>query len=121
MSDTPRTDAIYDQLGPVAHPAIMAYYSLCRELERENSSLGADKNRLDWLEQQNGLLKFEAEDNASLPHAAVYLPTLRDGESTWRHSASGDDFREAIDLAMRGEQSPSIGAGPGSGIHENDC
>lgn len=39
MSDTPRTDNIYDQFGPVLHPAVMAYNSLCRELERENAEL----------------------------------------------------------------------------------
>ncbi len=35
MSDTPRTDALFDQFGPVTDPAAMAYNSLARELERE--------------------------------------------------------------------------------------
>jgi hypothetical protein len=34
-TDTPRTDAVFKQFGPVPHPAAMAYNSLCRELERE--------------------------------------------------------------------------------------
>lgn len=37
MSDTPRTDALFAQFGPVPHPAVMAYNSLARELERELS------------------------------------------------------------------------------------
>lgn len=39
MIDTPQTDEIYRQFGPVLHPAVMAYYSLCRELECENAEL----------------------------------------------------------------------------------
>lgn len=35
MSDTPRTDALADQFGLILHPAVMAYNSLARELERE--------------------------------------------------------------------------------------
>lgn len=39
MSDTPRTDALFAQFGPVPHPAVMAYNSLARELERESAKL----------------------------------------------------------------------------------
>lgn len=39
MSDTPKTDELYDMFGPVLHPGVMAYNSLCRELERENAAL----------------------------------------------------------------------------------
>jgi hypothetical protein len=59
-----------------------------------------DSQRLNWLEENNARLQNEAEDEHSLPHAVVYLPTLEDGESTWKLVATGDDFREAIDRAM---------------------
>lgn len=39
MSDTPKTDKIFEQFGPQFSPAPMAYFSLCRELERENAKL----------------------------------------------------------------------------------
>lgn len=35
MNDTPRTDELFKQFGPLPHPAVMAYYSLSCELERE--------------------------------------------------------------------------------------
>ena len=59
-----------------------------------------DTQRLNWIEENNARLQNEAEDEHSLPHAVVYLPTLENGESTWKLSATGDDFREAIDCAM---------------------
>ena len=44
MSDTPRTDGI------ISHPKWNFLLSdLCRELERENAALRADKARLDWF------------------------------------------------------------------------
>lgn len=39
MSKTPRTDALFAQLGPVANPAAMAYFSLACELERQHAEL----------------------------------------------------------------------------------
>ncbi len=99
MNDTPRTDS-QPWIARTNGITTAVSADFARELERENAKLLADKARLDWLEENNGLLKFEAEDEASLPHAAVYLPTFKDGQSTWRHAASGDDFREAIDAAM---------------------
>lgn len=41
MHDTPRTDALFAQFGPVLHPAVMAYNSLSRELEREHAKVHA--------------------------------------------------------------------------------
>lgn len=32
---TPRSDALFDQFGPTFDAAPMAYFSLCRELERD--------------------------------------------------------------------------------------
>lgn len=60
-----------------------------------------DTRRLNWLEEQNACLRFDAEDDASLPQAVVFLPTLENGESTFRAAGHGGDFREAIDDAMR--------------------
>src|SRR5690606_7657546 len=41
----------------------------------------ADSARLCWLEDNNGRLQYEADDEESLPYAVVYLPTLENGES----------------------------------------
>ena len=60
-----------------------------------------DTQRLNWLEKQNACLRFDAEDEASLPQAVVFLPTLEDGQSTFRAGGHGDTYREAIDDAMR--------------------
>jgi hypothetical protein len=62
-----------------------------------------DKQRLNWLEKNNARLQNEAEDEHSLPHAVVYLPTLENGESTWKLAARGMNFRVAIDAAMEVE------------------
>lgn len=60
MSDTPRTDEVFDAFGATPHPSAMAYFSLCRELERENaqlrSLLGAaleDSERWRWVRSEN--------------------------------------------------------------------
>jgi hypothetical protein len=45
MSDTPRTDEIYEQFGPVASAPVMAYNSLCCQLEREVNDLRTDAAR----------------------------------------------------------------------------
>ena len=46
MSDTPRTDNL------IRNPRWNLLLSdLCRELERENAALRADKARLDWLDK----------------------------------------------------------------------
>lgn len=47
MSDTPRTDAVADQFGLVPHPAVMAYNSLARELEREAVAWAKSANAAD--------------------------------------------------------------------------
>lgn len=62
----------------------------------------ADSRRLSWLEEQNGRIQFESEDEASVPTAVVYVPTLDGGHGAWREAGRGDDFREAIDAAMLG-------------------
>ena len=47
MSDTPRTDAEYQQWETLEEAARFS-----QELERENAVLRADKERLDWLSSQ---------------------------------------------------------------------
>lgn len=59
-----------------------------------------DTDRLNWIEEQNACLRFDAEDDASLPQAVVFLPTLANGESTFRAAGHGDTFRQAIDAAI---------------------
>ncbi len=93
----------YLQLGGLFNPEMMEHEKVrdlimaCRD---EISDLVKDRVRLNWLEEQNACLRFDAEDEASLLHAAVFLPTLEDGESTFRTAGQGDDYREAIDAAM---------------------
>src|SRR5882672_11519555 len=65
-----------------------------------------DTQCLNWLEKQNACLRFDAEDEATLPQAVVFLPTLENGESTFRIAGHGDTFREAIYDAMFNENAP---------------
>lgn len=69
---------------------------ICAEM-----SAPTDSERLNWLEKQNACLRYDAEDEASLPQAVVFLPTLEEGRSTFRVGGHGDTYREAIDDAMR--------------------
>lgn len=87
--------------------------AVCAEVAR-------DTLRMNWLEEQNGRLQFEAEDEASLPYAIVYLPTLENGESTWREAARGDDFREAIDAAMLSSANIQVSRRPGDGLMQQN-
>ena len=58
MSDTPRTDGI------ISHPKWNFLLSdLCRELERENAQLRADKARLDWLDEKGCWLTIPGARN----------------------------------------------------------
>lgn len=80
------------------HEKVRDLIMACRD---ELAALEKDRRRLDWLEEQNACLRFDAEDEGSLPYAAVFLPTLEGGKSTYRVAARGIDYREAIDAAMR--------------------
>ena len=55
MSDTPRTDekAQFFGFNPDEGEEFVTA-SFCRELERENAVLRADRDRLDWLEGEDG-------------------------------------------------------------------
>jgi hypothetical protein len=101
----------YLHLGGLFNPEMMEHDKVrdliiaCRD---EINDLVKDRVRLNWLEEQNACLRFDAEDEASLPNAAVFLPALEEGESTFRTAGQGDDYREAIDDAM-GQMSMSVG------------
>ena len=70
MSDTPRTDAKAQFFGfNPDEGEEFVQIDFARELERENASLRADKERLDWLQN------------------ATY----------WPHPPLGEDIRAAID------------------------
>lgn len=68
-------------------------------------NLAKDSSRLDWLEKHNARAQYVAEDEASVPHAVVYLPALEADEDEnvagfWREAARADSMRAAIDEAM---------------------
>jgi hypothetical protein len=70
MSDTPRTDAKAQFFGfNPDEGEEFVQIDFARELERENTALRADKERLDWLQN------------------ATY----------WPHPPLGEDIRAAID------------------------
>jgi len=74
MSDTPRTDAKAQFFGfNPDEGEEFVQIDFARELERENASLRADKERLDWLQN------------------ATY----------WPHPPLGEDIRAAIDAARK--------------------
>jgi hypothetical protein len=74
MSDTPRTDAKAQFFGfNPDEGEEFVQIDFARELERENASLRADKERLDWLQN------------------ATY----------WPHPPLGEDIRAAIDAAQK--------------------
>ena len=59
-----------------------------------------DTQCINWLEKQNACLRYDAEDETSLPQAVVFLPILENGKSTFRVAGHGDTFRKAIYDAM---------------------
>ena len=88
-TDTPRTDAKAQFFGwnPDEGEEFVTA-SFCRELERENAALRADKERLDWI-----------ETNARLTRKAGYL----------RWSFEGPEcgtVRGSIDIARGKEAQP---------------
>lgn len=64
---------------------------------REIRTLQEDENRLNWLQNMSAYVKFEAEDDSSLPVACVMIPDLKEG---WKRIGEGEDYREAIDDAI---------------------
>ena len=53
--NTPRTDKLYEDVWRFTNEtdavdALISMRDFCRELERENAALRADKERLDWLD-----------------------------------------------------------------------
>lgn len=100
------TGASLDSAVLVDHHAIEARYARQLEmLHAYDAPAVNDTALLDWLEENNGRLQFEAEDEATPPHAVVYLPSLENGESCGREAGRGDDFRAAIADAMsKGEE-----------------
>lgn len=85
---------------------VMLARVVCGELVSPSFAMKkpTDTQRLNWLEKQNACLRYDAEDEASLPQAVVFLPTLENGESTFRAAGHGDTFREAIDDAMESDR-----------------
>ena len=66
-TDTPRTDearALAQDIGEERRIA----WKLCRELERENAALRADKERLDWL-FKHGQIRWPHRDRAAIDAA----------------------------------------------------
>lgn len=58
MSDTPRTDDAV--MFAVSHGMRLAPLAdFCRELERENAALRADKERLDWIARYRSISSTE--------------------------------------------------------------
>ncbi len=78
MSDTPKTDAkaVFFGFNPDEGEEFVQI-DFARELERENASLRADKERLDWLE------------------------TLDCDSPLWVHIADSTNLRAAIDRARK--------------------
>jgi hypothetical protein len=62
-----------------------------------------DTQRLNWLQKMNACLRYDAEDDSSIPQAVVFAPTIKDGESTFEAVGHGDTYREAIDDAINSE------------------
>lgn len=57
-----------------------------------------DTQRIDWLEENSAVVRWESHDDGSLPFARVYGP---DEEGAINHELGvGDDYRTAIDDAM---------------------
>jgi len=57
--NTPRTDKLYEDIWRFTNEtdavdALISMRDFCRELERENAALRADKERLDWLLTDDG-------------------------------------------------------------------
>lgn len=95
MRNTPRTDAVFHQFGPVAHPAAIAYFSLCRELERET-------NELKRLREENEVLNMQL--------AAVMTASVQNTETSIKDridrphlcwSQAYADVCTAVDREMR--------------------
>ena len=93
MSDTPRTDKLYEEVWRFTNEtdavdALISMRDLCRELERENAALRADKERLDWL--------------ASNPYLHTNEISRRYPFTPW--STSDGMVRAAIDAARKEAQ-----------------
>ena len=92
MSQTPRTNTLYAQFGPVPNPAAMAYYSLCCELERactgyqqglttglvaisesEFAALREDKARLDFLLSPDRPVPHDTRGHVVNPSTAAVI------------------------------------------------
>lgn len=116
MRDDPRfyeksvLQTIAQNMNPDEHTALKsrlekAEFNLEAEKEErdritaERDHFRKDKKRLDWLEKQCARVKYETEDEASLPRAHVYIPNDLDA-SGWQSVGAGHNYREAIDDAM---------------------
>jgi hypothetical protein len=95
VNDTPRTDAIAHR-GYHLEALAARSIDLCRELERENAALRADRARLDWLEKARPIAW--ALGNSTCGEYWL-LTDLGEG-----HPEEAEEFptlREAIDAARR--------------------
>lgn len=95
--NTPRTDKLYEDVWRFTNEtdavdALISMRDFCRELERENAALRADKERLDWL------------DHNAIPWTWM-SPEKIDGLGpivvTWK---SNRTLRAAIDAARKEAQ-----------------
>lgn len=73
-----------------------------------------DRQRLDWLQDNTAHVLFESEDEFSLPTAKVKVPS---GERLVDYIdwAEGEDYREAIDAAMKRKSTRPSTTGTGMG------
>ena len=88
MSDTPRTDAFFEDYDG----NLKDLSRFARELERENAALRADKERLDCLEEHGEPVTYE-----DAPHALVWCVFGECGQRS---------IRDAIDAARAKEAKP---------------
>ena len=101
MSDTPRTDKLYEEVWRFTNEtdavdALISMRDLCRELERENAALREDKERLDLL-------------NALQWHGGAVTSPMMDGtrfriQVGARPIIKGNTIRAAIDAARKEAQ-----------------
>jgi hypothetical protein len=101
MSDTPRTDAKAQFFGfNPDEGEEFVHVDFARELERENATLRADKERLDWLERTSAeISKFDESEDG--PEHWECWPSIIMKDRPLLVAANGKTVRAAIDAARK--------------------